>query len=342
MTRRHAASFACGLVALLGAFVAVGLPVLAGSAQSIDDAGWWWRAKQGPVGSIPVSAPSVQPGQLLVQGAADGATAIAALRATLAEGQAHPTVTLAVAPDGDQGGESAILLACQTGSSWSGGDAQSWDSKPKPDCTVSVQGQRSDDGSTWVFPVGALQVYNELNVIFVSGTDPALPEGANGSMFSLTFEQPTAASITTTGGTAPAPPTGPVVVPTSPLDDPGTYAPPIGTGTFDLAPVQPALPPEEQGLTATAPVVQAATPAPVFEPIASVRSGGARALGALIVLLGAAGSWWFAQQPVPEPRKLGRFAGTAPAITQTPSTAPEIGGLGRFARPRHGAPRRLS
>lgn len=349
MTRRHRVSFACGVLALLGGFVAMGLPALAGSATSIDDSGWWWRAKQGPLGAVPLAPPNAQAGQLLVQGATDGATALAAVRATLPAGQANPVLTLTVAPDGDQGGESAILLACQTGSAWTGGDAQAWDAKPKPDCSVSVQGQRAPDASTWTFPLGALQFGDQVNVILVSGTDPALPDGANGSVFSLTFEKPAPDSIATTGGDAPE-----SSFPSSddfasdgyaaaPNADTGTFAPPVGSGTFAVAPVQPALAPEEQGLTATAPRIQAGTPAPAFQPVASLKSDGARAFGALILLLGAAGSWWFGQQAPPLPRKLGRFAAgstTAAAATADMSES-TLGGLGRFARVRSGPAPRL-
>ncbi len=344
MTRRHLAAFACALLALLGGFVAAGLPALAAPAASIDDAGWWWKAKQGPLGAVPGSPPNVQPGQLFVQGAPDEAAALAAIRATLADDQANPVLTLEVAANGDQGGDSAILLACQTGSSWSGGDAQPWDSKPVPDCTVSVQGQRAPDALTWTFPLGALQFGNQVNVILVSGTDPALPAGANGSVFSLTFEKPTPDSIQTTGGQAPSSSSAVVADDfggasdfTEPNVDTGTFAPTSGSGTFAVSPVQPALPAEDQGLTATAPVIQAKTPAPVLQPVRSLKSGGARALGALILVLGAAGTWWFGQQAPPMARKLGRFAGAG-----TPAVVTEVGGLGRFARARTGEPRRLS
>lgn len=350
MTARRLIRLLCGLLAALGALVAIGLPALAAPAASIDDAGWWWRAKQGQLGAVPAAPPNVQPGQLLVQGAPDGASALAAIRATLGEDQANPVLTLTVAADGDQGGETAVVLACQTGSSWSGGDAQVWDSKPKPDCSVSVQGQRATDGSTWTFPVGALQFNNDLNVILVAGTDPTLPAGANGSVFSLTFEKPTTASIQTTGGSAP-PPTFPSggsfsngSSSTGTFSETGTFAPPVGSGTFAVSPVSPALPEADQGLTATAPVIQARIPAPVLQPVKALKSDGARALGALVLVLGAAGAWWFGQQAPPLPRKLGRFATTAasgavPEGSMLP--APEVGGLGRFARVRTGPPPRL-
>ncbi|MFZ6005207.1 MAG: hypothetical protein ACOYXM_14875 [Actinomycetota bacterium] len=350
MSARRVGRLLCGSVAALGALVAIGLPALAAPATSIDDAGWWWRAKQGQLGAVPAAPPNVEPGQLLVQGAPDGATALAAIRATLSQGQTNPVLTLTVAADGDQGGETAVVLACQTGSSWSGGDAQVWDSKPKPDCSVSVQGQRSPDGATWTFPVGALQFNNDVNVILVAGTDPALPAGANGSVFSLTFEQPTTASIQTTGGSTP-PPTfssggsfSNGSGSSGTFSETGTFAPPVGTGTFAVSPVSPALPEADQGLTATAPVIQARTPAPAVQPIRALKSDGARAFGALVLVLGAAGSWWFGQQAPPLPRKLGRFAsaaGSAAVHESTLQPAPEVGGLGRFARTRTGPPPRL-
>lgn len=333
----------CAAAAAVGGVVALGLPASAGSAQSIDDMGWWWRVKSGPLGELPAAPPNTEDGRLMVQGAPDGASAVAALRATLAEGDGNPVLTLDVVENGDSGGATAILLACQAGAPWSGGEGpQKWEAVPLVDCSHSVQGQRSADGTQWVFPMGALQFKDQINVVLVPGEDPTLPDGSNGSVFQLVFEKPTAASIATTSGGAPDdggdvgfPPYVP-----PPSDDPvpDFAAPSFGSSGFS-PPVQPALPPANQGTSAIAPRVVARTPVPT-QPISSDRPAGARALGFLVLLVGAAGSWWYSQQEEPAPRKLGRFAASIPPTTV--AVEPQIGGLGRFARERAGAPRRLS
>lgn len=345
---RRLGTLVCGSAAVLGGLVAAGVPALAGSAQTVDDAGWWWRVKQGPVAPVAPAPPTTSEDQLMVQGAPDGASAIAAVRATLNEGDGSPILTLKVAPNGDSGGADAILIACQAGAAWTGGTGpQQWEAAPLVDCSQSVQGQRSADGATWVFPVASLQFNDQVNVVLVPGKNPTLPEGANASVFQLVFERPTAASISTTGGTASDDFGGGdfgggfgTTGYDSTFTDPSFTDPAIGPSSFSTPPVQPALPPENVGTSAIAPRVQARTPVPT-QAISNDRPGGARALGFLVLLLGGAGSWWFSQQAAPAPRKLGRFAGV-PIAGGLPPSEPQVGGLGRFARTRSSAPRRLS
>ena len=181
-----------GLV--VGAFLMVfGAPVGAVDAASIDDVGWWARTNQAPGLGAVVAPPDVPAGQLLVEGTAEGATAIAALRATLPEGTGSPILTLTAASE--VSGETALLLACQSGSGWTGAHAGEWASKPSPDCSQSVQGIRADDGSSWTFPLGALQFGDQIDVVLTPGVDPAVPAPLNGSAFRIAFEQPSAASI---------------------------------------------------------------------------------------------------------------------------------------------------
>lgn len=349
---RRLGTLVCGSAAVLGGLVAAGVPALAGSAQTLDDAGWWWRVKQGPVAPVAPAPPTTSEDQLMVQGAPDGASAIAAVRFTLNEGDGSPILTLKVAPNGDSGGADAILIACQAGAAWTGGTGpQQWEASPLVDCSQSVQGQRSADGATWVFPVASLQFNDQINVVLVPGKNPTLPEGANASVFQLIFERPTATSISTTDGTASDDFGGGdfgggfgTTGYDSTFPDPSFTDPAIGPSTFSTPPVQPALPPENVGTSAIAPRVQARTPVPT-QAISNDRPGGARALGFLVLLLGGAGSWWFSQQAAPAPRKLGRFAGVpvaAGAAGGPPLPEAQVGGLGRFARTRSSAPRRLS
>jgi hypothetical protein len=323
MRRRRRMLLAAGVLMVLGSSLSLD-PAQASSATAIDDSGWWWAVQTNPDVTLP-GPPTVAAGQLHVEGAPTGATAIAAIAATLADGEAKPILTLAVAAGGDAGGDGAILLACQAGSAWAGGDAQAWPTKPQPACSPGgVQGTRADDGTSWTFDLTALQFNNKVNVVLVPGTVEGQPEGTNGSAFSLTFEPPTADSLQTSAGEPPAPPT------TTPLD-PGV-APPAGGGgasfdspSFDsggveLPPVEAALPEDEQGLTPVAPSVQDQSPLLPASVAVDPRSPHARAVGILLLLLGA---------------------GVVYATTrQQPVIGPEgiPGGLGRWVSPRWGSP----
>lgn len=328
-----AAAVVVGLVLLIA-------PVSAAPATRIVDSGWWWRVQTGAVTQLP-PPPNVEPGMLQVQGAPDRAQAIAAISAELPDDQVSPTLTLRVAPGGDQGGAAAVLLACNAGSGWTGEDAGRWDSAPVVDCSTSVTGIRSEDGNTWTFPLGPLQFEDKFNIILTPGTVDGAPDGLNGSSFTLVFEEPTAADIATTGGQAP-PADLPAFTPPPPPASSGSDAPapPAFDSGFTPAPApieqpapvlgaQPSLEPELQGSTLTAPERQAGN-----EPVLAAASVPeprtvARVLGVLVVLAGIAGAFTVLRTDL--------LAGAAAT-----GEHPVAGGLGRFARERTSEPNAIS
>jgi hypothetical protein len=298
-------------------------PARADPAASIDDSGWWWRAQASDAVLLP-GPPNVEKGQLLVQSGPEGALALAAVAGTLVEGEANPVLTLKVADGGDTGGDGAVIVACQAGSTWTGGDAKAWSEHPPAGCEAGgVTGTRSEDGTAWSFDLTGLQFTDQVNVVIVPGTVDGQPEGANYSTFSLTFEPVTVEGLATTPGAPPAPPTSP------PIDggavtDPGVGAgvgfesPTIDTGSLDLPPVA-ALPEEDQGLSSVAPSVQAQQPllpASFVDP----RRKEAKAVGIALLLLGSALVYAMTRQQHPV----------------GPEGIP--GGLGRWASPRWGTP----
>lgn len=331
--------------ALVAAAAAVALLPVTADAATLAQAGWWWRANEGlPV--PPPAPPNVPDGGLMVAGAPDGATAIAALRFELAEGESSPTLTLEVAENGDQGGETALLAACLTGSAWQPETAGAWGSKPFPACAQgSVTGIRSDDGATWAFALAPLVVDGLVDITLVPGTDPALPAGASGSTFQLVFDPPTAASLTTvSGGSA-----GDFAGFSSPdfstpdfsggdVPAPVDFAAPAINGSLSLPPVEPgfspSLPESEQGLTATAPVAQQQN-APLETAVEAAVEDHTGLAAAVLALCGGA-LLWSAQLPTPQPRRLGGLAAAHARVDEPPPPAPS--GLGRFARVRSGAP----
>lgn len=341
------AAAAMGLVA--GAWLTVA-PAEAEPASSLDDLGWWSRVNQNPTIGGVLLVPDVTPGQLLVEGTPEGATAIAALRATLPEGTGNPVLTLRAASA--VGGEAAVLLACQSGSGWTGAHGGAWDAKPSPDCSQSVQGIPSEDGTEWSFALAPLQFTDQIDVVLTPG---AAAEGQDSvsSAFRIVFDRPSAASIEVSDSTASAPPAispvslpGPIATPdTSPSLGGGatsSFTPPSSSGgQVSAPPARAALPEAEQGATATAPNVQAAQP--LAAPSLPSTGSDGRLLGVLVVLAAGALLYWSSQQPVPQRQVLSRFASAAPttAATVVPAEAPTVGGLGRFRRERTGAARRL-
>jgi hypothetical protein len=191
---------ALGATLLIVAAAVALLPSGAGAA-TLAEAGWWWRVNDGALPAALPAPPNVPEGGLMVAGAPDGATAIAALHFDLAEGESAPVLTLRVAENGDQGGDGALLGACVTGSAWQPAHGGPWTNKPFAACADgSVNGVRSDDGTSWTFALAPLVSDGILDITLVPGVDPTRPAGANGSVFQLVFDAPTAASLTTTSG----------------------------------------------------------------------------------------------------------------------------------------------
>ena len=339
MRRRLLRSLAAGTLMLSTWWLAGGQ---AGTAELVD-VSWWYRANVTlpAVGASPAPAPApptVPEGGLLVAGAPDGATAVAALRYELAEGESNPTLTLTVAENGDQGGASAVIGACVAGSAWGGGEhGGPWESKPNAACDAgSVQGIRSEDGTTWSFGLAPLVVGNEVNVVITPGT--VAPDAPVGSTFSLAFNPPSTSALVTTPGSGSS--SGGLGF--DPSEELG--ADPVGgldTGPlFSADPVSaftPALPPSSQGLTATAPVVRQSTASNVLPPPPPAKGGWV----AFLVLLGCmAAAVRLNRIPVPNLRLLGPLgSGSAPAPAVLAAAQPaDTGGLGRFARRRVGTP----
>ncbi len=314
-------------------------------AATLAQTGWWWRINDGTAPTAVPPPPMVPDGGLMVAGAPDGATAIAALHFDLADGESSPVLTLTVADNGDQGGDTAILAACVTGSAWEPASAGTWTYKPFPACDQgSVNGLRSEDHLTWTFALAPLVSGRLLDVTLVPGIDPTRPAGANGSTFQLAFDPPSGASLATTSGGSEAP--GLSVPDFGGVDSTSAVAdfdvPSVG-GDLALPPVDPsasftpALPEADQGLTATAPVVRDRNAPLDARPAAAVAEH--RGLAAIVLALCGAAFLWSAQLPEPAPRRLGRFGGDRDATSSIDGTPEDAsGGLGRFARRRSGAP----
>ncbi len=122
--RNVARSLALGLVAgavlLLGGSGAAGAD---GPPAQLAAKGWWWEAQADQLPAPVPAPPNVAAGQLYVQGDPTGKSAYAAVRYTVDASHTATSLTLAVGDNGDQGGSSAVVLACRTGSAWTAAEA---------------------------------------------------------------------------------------------------------------------------------------------------------------------------------------------------------------------------
>lgn len=349
------------------ACVAVGLGLLAAPATPAAAAGpatksaWWWRpATASPTSALPPAAPlpgapvpttpgtvpgppTVPAGSVLVEGTPEGATAIAGLTWTLAEGESSPVLTITPSPSSNVPA-GAVVLACRASAPWEPPPAQpgSWDAKPLVDCGQSVQGIPAEDG-TLTFPLGILVSGTSLDVILVPGTVGETPAGPVGSAFSLSFDTASGAPLVTTGGGAAS-------------DDGGfgasgasaTGSPSIGGGSslpsasaFTapplVSPALPALEPQEQAPTVPQPV--AAGPVQEAAAAGDGDDDTGRRVGFVVLLVGAAlGAWAYLK----DPEAVGAVTGVGALQRAAAAPAPVTGGLGRFTRARSNPPPTLS
>lgn len=362
--RSVAATAVIGAVLVATTAVAAAKP-----ASSIDDVGWWSRTNQNAIlGSA--LATDVSEEEMLVEGTPEGATALSAFRATLPPDSRQPVLTLKATSA--VGGDTAMLLACQAGSGWTGAEGGEWSAKPSPDCAESVQGV--PEGDTWTFALGPLQFEDQLNVVLVPGLDA---NSGAGSTFRIVLERPTASSIQVSesnvepdfevpdfdssdfgseeSGSGGSSDEGGSFGPPSGTSSPA-FSPPSPVTSDELAsqPAQAALPADEQGRTATAPALNSSNalpPAPLRAASGS-DGGDGRLLGVLVALGAAALLFWTTQLQVPGRQTLSRFAmaaggGGAHAAAGPVDLAERIpeekrmGGLGRFRRARDTPARRL-
>ena len=333
-------------------------------ASTLEQSGWWYRATTStPVAETPLPATGVNPTvpvtapgpptvgaeELHVEGAANGAVAVAAMTYRLAEGESSPILTLTPSP-GSGVPPSAVILACRAAIDWTppATSPGAWEAKPLADCSTSVQGQILDaaSGGGVVFPLQTLAQGTELDIIIVPGTIPELPAGANGSVFSLTFARPGPEALKTTSGS-----TADDFEPTITFDENFAFEPatsptdvftaPVSGPTFDstvvttAAPVvQPALEPQEQAPSVPRPVAPAAV---TVEDVGDA----AKKLGLALLALGAIAAFMTSADTPTDVMGLGRFRRSRPtAMLPEPGLASEAG-VGRLRRSRVGPPPRL-
>jgi hypothetical protein len=264
------------------------------------------------------------------------------------------TLTLKIA-QGSTTQASPVLAACPITGAWSpsaNGGPSPYDLRPGYDCTTTVKGSLSTDGTSVSFSLTDAFAFvpGTFNVAIIPdpASQPAPP-------FSVAFEAPDSSSVlvaqpfdSSSSGSDVSPsavaPESAVVPSVAPTVNSSAFA---GSASSDLGGgATLASPPKTSAPTVNRPALPAGLPAAVHAPaVKDHRFERLIAVG-LLFALGAAW-WWVGGQTPRAPRLLGSLGGTGAAVVDdisaaaaaTPAT--RLGGIGRFARPRLAAARRL-
>ena len=329
------------LLSAAAAFVAWA-PSGAGAADATA-AGWWNRLQSGQLAAVP-PPPGVEEGDLFVQGSLDGAAALAAVRFTLDPEETAPVLQLRFAEEGaGEAAAAAVVLACPATTPWNSGPNQPWPAKPVPDCARQAIGEVSEDGASMVFDISSFAVGETVDLVILPGTVEGLPEGANGSVFTIVFDAPADTDLVTQAAGAPITP--PSTSESSSVSESGSASagstaspassgsgssggtvsrPPTPSFQPPATPAAPALPASE----VAAPAGSAATGSvPAFDAAGTDR-GNAKTLAVVLLVAAAVATLVAGRRGA-----LLQLLGGAPT-----NPAPAMAGLGRFAREREGAP----
>lgn len=345
MRQRGGARVAAGrLLRLAGALTLTGATLVGsgGSASATgigpQYTGWWFEAQQL---LVPLPAPVVPDGGMLVQQGATGPTAYGGVHYALPVSHAAGTLLLDVAT----GSTAAVgtLQACVTTRTWTATHGPgAWSSRPTygAHCVVGIA---ATDGSAVAF---------SFDPSMVKGTalDLAIVPAAGATPFSVTFNKPATDSLQLATLPAAAP-TTPAVAPSaapSSGDSQPAAAPQSSPSAASFptvsAPVLTASPPTTVGAAPRASIRLVASP-PLLG--ASPSDKRAQRIAAVLGLLALVVGWWLVgARPARPPRLLGALAGDAGVSLAGVGgsggrTVGAVGGIGRFARPRSVRPRRL-
>ncbi|HZT67223.1 MAG TPA: hypothetical protein VFA11_15645 [Acidimicrobiales bacterium] len=327
----------------------------AGSAGAVTPArtAWWNEA---PLGVLPLPG-QVGADQLAVGQGAGGPTAVAAVLYTLSStdssdpGQAGATMILPINSGSSVGTAAVVACPITSGEGWAAGGNQPAGSTPKYSCSpgTEVKGV-SPDGNSLVFALTpAQQVAGSPGTFNLA----LVPDPSSSSPFQTVVNSPSGDDFSVSNppeaGAQPAP-TAPASPDqgTSAVAPPAETAPPVDTpfASEPVASAPPALPaPAAPTPTASAPtrapaggVVSAAPAVPASSP-GFLTGRRQQLLGVWLMIDAGLALAFFGGSADRMPRLLGSLA--ARRGEHSPAAGVEMGGIGRFARPRSGPPRRL-
>lgn len=334
------------------------VPTGVAAAEEPERTGWWHRLSAGP---LVAPAPMSSPDDLRVASGVNGPAAYSALLYPT-PGSTSATLDLKVRA-GSRFGTPEVVACPTVTTDWPEGGNQPYDRAPEFDCDAgSAFGSLAADGSTMSF---VLDSSTQLEPGVWSLALVPQPDSTSG-LFSIDFEKPAAEAFAAeaeaeSGSTLESGPSGPDGSGSGSGSSGEAFAPTFaappafdetgGTGTAEVAPLvaggdDAALPQAAGPQPAVAGTPPGRTPVVLARPAGVVEDlgTGRRLLGLLVLAGGSAAVGYAAGQQRPGPRLIGGRARALPATAAAVPAAPveeRPRGIGRFARVRDAAPRRL-
>ncbi len=305
----------------------LGWSAAAVGAATVDDAGWWDR-------NADALLPQIDPppdGAIRVGNDPAGASAIAAVRFQLDEGEEDPMLVLRVV--GDPAPATAALQACPATSEWTGEAGAPLSEAPTYDCEAGTA-LGLVAGTTVSFDLSQLATSPTVDVVISpapAGDDPVA------DTFTVDFEAPTPADITTGGPTTAAPP-----VPSGSTSGGGsTGSPTIGGGA---APSSPSFTPSPSsggftspaGPSVTVPGVEAPTAGTSGTPTVTTPIDSEQAVAPPLADATSSSKRWIGLVTAAAIIGLGAYLWRADRARAVLTAGPVLGGLGPFVRERSG------
>jgi len=315
-------------VLVLAVVAAVGWSASGAAAATVVQVGWWDRNADA---LLPALDPPPE-GALRVANDPAGTSAVAAVRASLADGELDPTLTLRVAGDAVPAG--AAFVACPATSEWEPAEGAPLAEAPTADCEIGAAlGAVADDGTAVAFDLSTLPDAPVVDVVILPAPTGESPVA---DTFVVDFEAPTDSDVVTRtagssgGAAAPGPAPAPSGTPSS--SDGSSF----GTGGSTPSFTPPA------GGTVTVPGGAAVTPAPTAPTSGVGATSGGAPLGdseeAAAPPAGASsgsGNRWIGLATIAAILALGAHLWRADRVRAAMTAGPVVGGLGRFVRERH-------
>lgn len=313
----------------------LGWTAAAVDAATVVDSGWWDR-------NANALLPQLDPppdGALRVANDPTGASAIAAVRFQLDEGEDDPSLTLRVV--GDPVPDGAAFVACPTTSEWTAASGAPLTEAPEADCEAGAAlGLVAGDGTAVAFDLTQIAQLAQDAVVDVVIAPSPTGESPVADTFAVDFEAPVATDITASG---PAP-AGPSVPGASPSTG-GAAAPAIGGGSGSTGGGSPSFSPSSPSGGFSAPagpsvtVPGAGTPSvttPGATPPATTAIDAEQAAPEPLLADATSSKRWIGLLTAAAVLGLGAYLWRADRARAVMTAGPVLGGLGPFVRERAG------